>query len=382
MNRLLTVSVLLLLLPGCFDLRASVVSSGVEEWRLVELDRIGTADGEDELMLTRIRDLLPLEDRLLAADVVPGGMARVLELELDGTLRGMVGGAGEGPGEYSMPARLQRFGDTLWVVDENRARAHAWVDGAVAGAVQLPLQVGRARTVPLGMVPDGTVLARYNYAISDLVSGAVESSPVVRIDREGQVVDTVLTTPFAPEDFWSVEGSVGHTPVQRAPLTMLPSDGSVFMMVDRTPVAGSGDPHFTLHVYPLDGRTPFTVNVPYDPIPVEVDALMAAIPAEASEAVHRAVRDNLESFEHLPPVLAVGGMHSESDGAWIRVHSRDSSTAVWEVIDLERRERVARVRTPPGLSILHVAGDELWGTLISPVGVPVIVRYAIDRGGP
>lgn len=373
---------------GCADDGPDDGPGELPTWTLVETHRFGGAPEEDTpdgLLLSGLRDLVRQGDRLYVADVPPGTPGRVLVLDLEGRRLSEVGRVGQGPGEYRVPDQLQVLGDTAWVIDASGGKAEGYVEGQPVVSVQVPLRDGRARAVPRGVTSGGHVLVGYRRAVFEIVAGDATSAPLVRVDRSGAVADTVLTVPFVAEDFWEVDGTPGHMPLKQGPLTVLSGDGSRLIEVRRPPWREGTPRAYTIGVIPLDGGEGFSIDVPYEPRPTDVDAVMEAVVAglspDPSSEVVRTIRERLGAFPHRPPVLAVARSERGVDHLWVRRDDPTPRTAPWDVISLERRERIARVWAPPAMRILRVSADEVWGAMSTPLGVPAIVRYELEKDG-
>lgn len=92
------------------------------------------------------------------------------------------------------------------------------------------------------------------------------------------------------------------------------------------------------------------------------------------------IRERLGAFPYRP-VQVVARSERGTDELWVRRDQPTARTFLWDVISLERRERIAQVWAPADLRILRVGEGEIWGTMSTPLGVPAIVRYELDKDG-
>lgn len=373
----LALLLVLILAAGCGE--AGTGTAEIPRWELVEVSRFGDPAGDDALLLSRLRDLVRTDEALYVADGLPGGTGRVLAIDHEGEPIGEIGRVGEGPAEYRAPSGLQLLGDTLWMVDQSRALIIGFVDGEAVRSFSIPLRDGPARAVPRGMTAEGHALVGYTRGIPEIVAGLATATPIVRMDRRGTVVDTLLDVPYAPEDFWESEAGLGRTPLQQTPLTMLLGDGSAVIEVSREPWRDGNEAAYSVRVVPLDGGASYSIDVPYDPEPTDVEGILELLPDEAPAPSVEAIRARLLEIPYRPPVLAVATSERASDGVWIRRDDPRPTAAPWDVISLERRERIATVWAPPILQILRVTDGEVWGAMRSNLDVPLLVRYVLDK---
>ena len=116
-------------------------------WEVTEVVRIGSVDGPPEYTLNRVRGLVADDrDRVFVLDQ---GDQVVRRYDPEGRHELTFGGAGEGPGEFSVPLALAVAGDSVVAYDQVLQRlTYFGPDGEVL------------RTVPVGINPVGEGIAQ------------------------------------------------------------------------------------------------------------------------------------------------------------------------------------------------------------------------------
>lgn len=385
---------LLLVLPTALVLACSggrdAPAPEVETWTLDGPTlRIGTWDGGPDA-LTSVADLvagpsgelfvlLPQEHRVKVFDSA-GGFVR------------SIGREGEGPGELQRPVALGFVEDTLWVQDAGPRKLVLYSPtGELLGdrpypVVETPderVSVAFAQPLPGG----GSVFVTSPPVRSEL-AGTDHPFPVLVRPAGGGAPDTVAYRNLAHGSRAMLTNRSGGEIVSMVVITQVFSDrtlwapladGTGLVLADRPVPVEAASAAFRLTRVTSTGDTTFSVEMPYEPVPVpeaHVDSVLETMSGgPMSEAE---LREVLYFPETYPPVsrLVAG-----TDGTvWVAREERPGRPLLWEVYAPDGSP-LARLRTPPGLTVHQADRTQLRGTVTDELDVPYVVRYAVGAPG-
>lgn len=362
-------------------------------WRTVaphDLE-IGVQDGPVELAFSFIVDAEGGPDgTVLVSDAVS---REIRTFHRDGSYRGRLGGAGEGPGEFSSPATVVGVaGDTVYAFDLRASRITSFtLDGQVVGD----------RTVGAGTVgrptsllrrPDGTFIARSNWsnpqggppAPHDLQ--LLRDSVVIRrLAPDGSLLDTLGILPDA-RVARRIEGAGnGLISVQEGQ----PAYSSELFVAAGGPVVAMGHSE-ALRFRILRGgvRPEVIVHV----VGLEHPATAEEIREQQEERLREDLGDgpidpmlwqfNIEFLpERLPGFAEL--LASPSGEVWVALSELDGAAEgyTWVVFSPEG-EFLGAVQAPPGVRLLAVREDHLLGVVTDEFDVPFLRRYPLLEGTP
>lgn len=346
----------------------------------------------------------------------------------DGALERVMGGEGEGPGEFRGAFSFGVEGDTVWVIDLRLDRitlfdrAGELLSTARIEPVRVPAPECSGYVGPVGMRPDGLFTSELNrIACSrdepDSGVGEGDSIPYPRVlfSPEGAVVDTLSweprppprmipppdapTTPFETITVGSERYRV-PTPPSVLPRWYPLHDGRVVVHAPRAESSEEGA--VTVTRTGLGGDTMYHRVLRYTPVPytdADLDASAeeaarsgsgfvafsggAPVRPERSEAdVRRAavrLRAEMDFPEHRPPIETswVG-----PDGSvWLLRRQADAAEAAphrWVVLRPDGATR-GQVELPPDSRPLWARGDTFWAVERDDFDVPWLVRYGFER---
>ena len=349
----------------------------------------------------------------MVAGLVPGPDGSLYSLHWrEGTIRrwsadgfpsGSVGRQGEGPGEFQQPTGMGFFGDSLWVWDRGGHHVSYFdPEGTFLGRVSPKVDIGG----PEGSPPrpsrpfrDGTFLGVEPAWSHEIATGELTETAYTHMDPEGGTLATIWMHPHEPRDGLALlrEGGGGTFSSQAfgdGVAYTVADDGLV--VVTRRAWPGDGEAFFTLTRIGLAGDTVFSVRVPYTPVPLAAERIDSAVaattdglyefmssrqPGLARATLAERIRDATYKPDYVPPV---GAVRTGADGnIWVRrfdpIEIDAGAFGEWWVFDAEGTG-LARVLTPMGLRIMHIADDVVWGTEQDELDVDYIVRYRIARG--
>ncbi len=356
-------------------------------WDLVEDLRIGAQDGPKSL--TAVSDVLASPDgRTVYVAQPQEGRIRVFDSL--GRALPPIGRRGSGPGEFQGLAFLGWRADTLYAVDATQYRISFFRPAGqhiqTLRVVSPNLSGARRPAVPVGVLADGTVLGRPPVGTALVVSGKVTSFPLVRMNRQGQVMSTLAQL--------SRKNSMAAVPVGRSthiftqPVTAntlfsLAPDGSSVVVVERPIPERGGPAQFSVSRIRPPSAAAYSRSYRYaaQPVPRNVaDSLFDAqvgvlIEAGVGKAhAERAVRTALKIPEFQPPI---GTVVAGADGTiWLRKENLGSRRAEWLVLDAGG-SIVATVAVPQSVQIMEVSRNVVWGVVHDDLDVPYVVRYRV-----
>ncbi len=321
----------------------------------------------------------------------PDGQVRVFDAR--GQLVRRVGRRGDGPGEFAGVSAMGFLGDTLWVAD-NRARRFSLFDTAGTFLNDFPMEQaqGLAEGVqgPSGVLAPGhAVVIATSAAFGSDLEGSDYPFPLL-LQSPSQNRTTPIATRYAAHDravFTQLSGGeiqgVSVFPQLWSDVTLwqLAPDGRSVVLVDRRVVPDDPRPTYGVTRVALSGDTTFSVRVPYDPRPVDRAFQDTVIQAWANPTVSESeLRRTIFLPATYPPAsdLTVG-----RDGTVWVAREKVSGDPVrdWDVFDTAGRLG-ARVQAPADFRILDATRDAVWGVTTDELGVPYVLRYAVEDAGP
>lgn len=409
MGRIHTTVAALCALLACGALEAQDTCS--PDWRLVEQARIGSLDGPDAL--SRFSSIAIGPNREVYVPQPMSGSVMVFDAE--GNLIRSFGRDGSGPGDFEFGPRTVRWADgQLWVGDRTRAQSFTSdlrPDAFVTFLFYEPHEGVFFR--PDAPLADGSMLTRQSMTP---VPHALTSLPIRRFNRDGSVVDTIVTLDVTG-DRVIVDERGGFTmhPLRE----LLPgSTGSrmhLSVTADRSELVLLGavdegsNPAFELLRISITGDTLLRRSVPYEPVPITrsdrawwIEEFSAVLAGDYSiedsrsrrmtEATRnrerRNARESLELPATYPPVRQV--ISATDSTVWVlREPDLPSMSNRWEVYDHEGQligrptdESGSDPFQPwlPRLQLLQVSVEEVWATSRDDLAVSYLHRFQVDRG--
>ncbi len=349
---------------------------------------------------------------LLVADGT-GGELVLLDLDL-GT-RTVVGGRGEGPGEYQAPTRIWPLpGDSTLLLDASNNRVTVLTPDLSFGATRPMFEMDPAGGILLlnPRVIDGSG-RMYNTTGFSLNLGAgagggsgADSVPVVRAtlddlnpdtvarlaprstplvemrSNRGGAMTTMQRTPYSSSDSWGVapDGSVAVARAADYHLEWISSDGSIRIGApvawDAVPV---GQAEKEAWVREQSGRSvQMATFVTGGGGGVSPSSGMAGAAARAmtlgggSDDV-----DDYEWPETLPPFT--GGIRIDPEGrAWLRRHQPVGAPFLYDIFTPDA-EHAGTVEVAEGHTVMGFGDDVVYATFRDEVDLAYIARYRLPE---
>lgn len=331
------------------------------------------------------------------------GEATIRRWDAAGKPAGVLGGEGEGPGEFDTPGGLGFFGDSLWVMDRRAYRVSYFdLDGTFLGTVTPRVDMSSDPDNPRASAPrpslplrDGTLYGVAPAWSDAIARGQLSETKHVHMDPEGENLGTVWVQPYRPSDVLALlretGGSFSRQPFGDNPLSRVSSDG-VLLVLDRRVAEGHEMATIRLTKIAMTGDTLLSKQIEYTPEPLPREKVDSASHAQAEgmfEFMQRVdpemslakLEADLRKATYSPDYLpAVQDLVVAEDGSiWLQRCSPTEEGLVWWVLG-EDGEPLATAVTPEGLRILLITGDAVWGIETDEFDVNYIVRYGNVRG--
>ena len=384
------------------------------EWQAVPVTRIGSID-DPEQGLTQIGQIVIGPDGLFYVSQPLNRNVRVYDAR--GALRRVIGKEGEGPGEFEGIASIGLLRDTLYVSDDQLLRVSFFtLDGAFltsrpwrtdqrltrshGTSSSGPLDIMYIPTAPQALSVDGTALVIPQHGMPVLTErgpGVRTWSypiPVLRIDQQSQVIDTLAWEQHMAANIVMSRGGAEFFFAAHLfdyPLLKLMPDGSGVVVVDRRAAADRATSTFRVSATRRARDTIFSPVFAYQPVPTTREVVRSVLertpinqnpgsPASGSPPGvperEDALRDAGLVPSMLPPVtyLTVG----QDSSIWLRREEVSGDSAVWNVLG-SSGEAVGTLRLPSRQTVVAAKGDVVAATELDDLDVPYVIRYRIRR---
>lgn len=198
------------------------------------------------------------DGHVLVADPLGGALYRV---DMDGGTRTVVGGTGQGPGEYLQPDAVWPFrGDSTLLVDLGNARLVRIGPDLVFGASR-PIATFAGDEAAVMVLPDA-VDGEGNAFVSVLGGyPPPDSGAILRVGLTTAAVDTVATYKLREYEMTETDDGTYVIPVRLSPQDAwgVDADGSVVIVR-----AG----HYGVNWFAPNGAVTYGDTIPYAPVPV------------------------------------------------------------------------------------------------------------------
>jgi hypothetical protein len=361
----------------------------VESWRLAQTPDLVLGAGEgDELF--RVRGAARLSDGRIV--VSNGGTHEIRMYAADGRFLHTVGGAGGGPGEFSMLGAVEvAGGDTLVAFDPLAGRVSYFDPGGrFVRSLRVEPSPGVSPVVtPVGVLAAGVIVARGRFEAADALAPSEGSHTTTERANEGVLLFEpdgrvrAIVGPFAGSETTRQVSSDGGrsfsirsvpVPFQRA-LRAAARGGTI--------VVGSTE-RYEFRIYDPDGELRRIVREHRRPRRVtaaDFDAWIAERGGgEPGSAAHRAMQARYAGIP-LPTALPeFDALHLDAlGGVWVREHgAADAAGAVrWRVFQPHRR-RLAELSMPAALRPFEIGDGFVLGLWIDELGVEHVRLYRYE----
>ena len=339
---------------------------------------IGTEEGDPGEMLFDVRDATRLGDgRIVVANA---GTSELRVFSAEGEHLATWGGPGEGPGEFSAytPDAVSRWpGDSIAGANMFRTRIEVFdADGSHGRSVTLAAGYHSL----LGVLPDGTILAKPATVLSGGVFGAGE--PLIRRDEDFGLLrpNGALGVSLGahPGEEWfsspTAPAAMPH-PFGRATISTIWDDLAVVAPTDR----------YELRAHESDGTLARIIrrdHEPRSPTQAELDAVLAERYADLPEARRSRLLAEMEDMPLVEFFPAFEALQSDPLGyLWVQDYGIPGDPQViWTVFDADGRVQ-GLVETPRGLDVFEIGEDYILGMMMDEFDVERVQLWPLDRTG-
>ena len=278
---------------------------------------------------------------------------------------GLLGGSGEGPGEYQGVGSVITSPDSIVVFDYRRDVLHVYGSNGVYRRTSARIESPTLTSVSvIGRIPTGYLVAQRTSYSTGMERGTDPDNAYRLMSPNGVLGDTVWTSRPSEALVYATENMVsmmtrpfGRNTYCAAIQESLYCAWSARLQIDGVTVAG-------------DTLPPLVVE--YTPIPVS-----AAEKAKERENVADIFQDQLVVPDTRP---ALDGLVSDDRGrlwAKVRLTTDDDVTNYW-IIDPSDRS-VVSAHIDANVTVRSVKDGRVYGVLYSPGGEQFVVRYEISE---
>jgi hypothetical protein len=316
-----------------------------------------------------------------------------------GTLRSMIGGAGDGPGEFRNPTHIGVDGDTtLWVADANGTVSFFSLTGEHQSSIHVPPEHQGSRLYPLAISENRGIIAIPILSSRAIAVGEI-SEQEYQLAADGEVVRTLVSVPIANSQLAirtsqnpNAGGIYDRQPYDDSHLVKFSTLASNLVLVDRR--VREQDPHYTITKVSLGGDTLSSRSYRYSPEPIpsamvnHIRRAWLEYLGSPRRVYERLLEANLYLPPHHPPVTDVvlgrdGTIWLQKGTSaqlphWISPLESSAGPQIWNVLD-EGGDPVGTVSLPQGVTVLAADRRHIWGTVLGELDEPYIVRFRLAQ---
>lgn len=357
-------------------------------WTITRDLRIGSVD-DDKQALTSIGGVTVSRDGKIYVAQPQDQQFRIYSAT--GELLGVVGRKGGGPAEFEGLSSLSFHADTVVAFDLRQGRLSLFTpDGELLRTLTIRVRVDApySRAAVSHLLPDGTGLATASAISASVADGTVRLMPLMRVDRTGVVLDTVLWHDASRSQLAIPlpNGAIyGQQPFSDEPIYAQTESG--FVLIERTFATAPREATFRVFWIGFGGDTIRSRTYRYTPRPVpsaHVDSIIESRMrflqhiAMGAPELEKTVRSAMPIPRFFAPVLSV---HAAPSGEiWLERGVVRLGTLRYTVLS-RTGDILADVDVPPRTRIVALHGDHLYTAERDDLDVPYVVRYRVNRGG-
>ena len=343
---------------------------------LVEVFRLGDeSDPDGALFSTVLRVCADSRGNVYVADFQTA--TSVYVFSSTGEPVGMIGSAGEGPGEFRLIMDIAiGDADSVFVFDIALTRVSLFtpLDYQLAETVRLKGGTVSSPSKLYGVAPQGMVLGYRNPFVASQTEGlapdAKRSVDVVLVSRSGEIQGSPLVR--VPDREYIVTISDDGGGIHSMPL---PFGRRAAISLSRKGLLYSGwSDEVNISVQSLDGSIQRSITRQHSPVPV-TSADMDDVLKAASSTSQRRIR-NATVPKTKPAYRAV--VVDDEDHVWIQNSVEYGATTVSGVIVHADGSDMGTFELPAGVQLRAVRGGRAYGVLEIEGGAPLVVAYDIN----
>lgn len=327
------------------------------------------------------------EDGLVAFRQISGQFRQVYVYDTDGRRRTIVGGLGEGPGEFSNPHRLGWLADSLWVFTpglepfKTRHVPQALERLSRAQGVDSPAAFPVSAMYPRRLLGGDTILAEVVAGRGALVPDSLLDHRILaHLSRNGRVSRFARGGPR--------EGPDAVDPPHRTVWEASPN-GSTLVWA-RATLTGEHRGTIKVSSVTAQGVQVFSERFPFDPEPISGQLRDSIIEVRRAAWDHRIVptlraMGGEEPFPFEPPAVPpvyppLIRLVVDLDGrTWLELGSLERPHERLYVVISPSGEELARLTLPEGTRVVEAKGDQIWTLERDEWDVESVVRSRLVR---
>ena len=339
------------------DSDTTTESDARPEFELVELFRLGDETGADSLVFGDIGGLVDVDGagRVFVGD---DQACKIYVFSPEGHLIGLIGQAGEGPGEFeSLWSVYSGPGDSLYAFDVMLNRVSVFNPGAFDLAYTFTVS-GDDLHDPyglLGVTQQGLVF-EFDQPFMQGTANAEHSVKVNLVNWQGESTrEPVLILPSS--ESWVTEGAdflaAGPMPFGRDPIVRMGRHGNIY---------SGWNESIDIAITRLDGRASARIMLEHDTVPVTNAEIEASLERFGADERNQILNTGVHKVKPAYETFVV----DDRDRIWLKTSSaRLATTAQWLILETENRLR-GTVTLPIGISLHTIRAGR---------------AYAIDESG-
>lgn len=371
------------------DQEVDLRSLDLPRWGLEVDFRLGSLAGEHDSFTLPASLAIDADNNFYVLDIHPQQpFLRVFDPS--GRFLRQIGRLGSGPGEYRAPISFGLLGDTVWIVDRvNGISFFQRRDGGIIDQVRIPPDgSGPPTLVPISVLGTDAFLALVPAGPNLRESGVgpvTFQQFIVRLDRMGTVVDTLVGYTAEPGVTVTPRGISAYQPVRDAPIVSYHASSNEIRETHRRAAQNTDVGEFGLSVRRLSDGSGIQRTFRYRPIP---------IPSIVRDSIRNEARSQLAGFDqehmqialeylYLPPAyppVSSGPVTALDGTVWIGRESIPGRPPTYLVLD-SLYAPLATVELPANAlrRVGPITGEHVWVIEKDEWDVQYMVRYRILR---
>lgn len=369
---------------------ALIASAAVQlpQWSLEQEFRLGSVDDSAYALSLVTGITIGVDGRVLVSQGVDRNI-RVYDAH--GRFIRVLGGPGDGPGQFRGLGSASWRSDTLYVVDHDLQRVVLFdtAGRALNTRAWKPPDVGfpLRSTAPLALLANGTGVVRPSSAFDPRRDVGTARIPVLRADMDGRILDTLAVLP--PIEARMIRGgtrmAIHAQAFPRDPLVRVTPTGDRVFVIDYPTTESREAELVRVRAFDADGKLIFDRRhaIPGVPIPRRVaDSTYAAAITRLGTALQIDRRDAEDLARSTFPVPAayplVSAAAPSSDGSlWLAAWPNADESRRWYILDAQGR-LVAQTEASERVTIRFILDGKAWGVELDELDVPFVVRYRVS----
>jgi hypothetical protein len=298
-----------------------------------------------------------------------------------GTHGRTIGRDGGGPGAFPNLDYDGVLGDTVWTVDGTLRRVTLFTlaGRTISTIPYVTLQEGgNPRLRITAVFAGGVATGRHSEAESDVASGKIPLSPLLRVARDGTILDTIALVSTANSALVLRKGGTQvsmHQPHSDTPLVVAAPAANCVFVVDRSVATGARGATFGVTALRLTGDTLWSRRYAYVPTPLESRGAYTINAGRVSVSREEVLAQTFLPDFRTPVTEAIAA----ADGSlWLRREGGTAELIEYTVIG-PSGALVAALTVKRSVTVKAVSGSLVWTVETDEDDVPTVVRSRVSR---